>query len=240
MFNNDDEEPFENNNDKYIMFSKDEKDIKIENSSFDNEIKNEFQNEINTEENNEMIPSFPYKPNIEEKENLENENEINEKDDNQNIISNDYDEVKMNIKNYLKDKIEKENIDTNENNDKENINNNNYSDLKERNNLTEPFGNNDPNAKSNLTQVQITNSSMSKGLKNLVINSTKTSIESLGNSIDNYIKMENLYLQDGKITNYEISNTNNLTTNNNKNDNDKDIVIKNSKKSINKLNEMRN
>ena len=211
MFNNDDEEPFENNNDKYIMFSKDEKDIKIENCNFDNEIKNEFQNKINTEENNEMIPSFPYKPNIEEKENLENENEINEKEDNQNIISNDYDEVKMNIKNYLKDKIEKENVDSNENNVKENINNNNYSDLKERNNLTEPYGNNDPNAKSNLTQVQITNSSMSKGLKNLVINSTKTSIESLGNSIDNYIKMENLYLQDGKITNYEISNTNNLT-----------------------------
>ena len=87
-----------------------------------------------------------------------------------------------------------------------------------------------------MTQAQITNSSISKGLKNVVINSTKSSIESLGNSIDNYIKMENLYLQDGKInstaTNFDISNTNNLNSNNN-------INLKNSKNSYNKLNEMR-
>ena len=240
MFNNEEEELFENNNNKYIMFSKDEKDIKIETTSCENEIKNEPQKEMNTGEINDIIPSLPYKSNIKEDENMDNESESKEKDEEQN--NNDYDEEKMNIKNYLKDKIEEENIETDENNEKENNNNiNNVNfDMKERINLTETYGNNDPNIKTNLTQVQITNSSISKGLKNVMINSTKSSIESLGNSIDNYIKMENLYLQDGKIntttTNFDVSNTNNLTTNNNNNN----ISLKNSKNSYNKSNEMRN
>ena len=239
MFNNEEDEPLENNNNKYIMFSNEEKDIKIETTSCENEIKNEPQNDIDKDELNEIIPSFPYKLNL-KKENINNENELNEKDNNQNILSNDYDKVKMSIKNYLKDKIEKENIEVNENNEKDNINNN--SDIKEKINLTETYGNNEPNIKTNLTQVQITNSSVSKGLKNIMINSTKTSIESLGNSVDNYIKMENLYLQDGKInstpTNYDISNTNNLTNNNNNNNNDANL--QNSKNSNNKLNKKRN
>ena len=46
MFDNEEEEPFENNNNKYIMFSKDEKDIKLETTSCDNEMKNEHQNKI--------------------------------------------------------------------------------------------------------------------------------------------------------------------------------------------------
>ena len=242
MFDNEEEEePFENNNNKYIMFSKDEKDIKLETTSCDNEMKNEHQNKIISDEFNEMIPSLPFKSNIDEKENqekLKNINDSTDKNDKEivqnNLISNDYDEVKMNIKNYLKDKIEKENIEATENKEKEK---NNNSDSNQRKNLTETNINNEPNIKNNLTQVQITNSSLSKGLKNVVINSTKTSIESLGNSIDNYIKMENLYLQDGKInsttTNYDISNTNNLTTNNN------NINLKKSKNSYNKLNEMR-
>ena len=121
MFDNEEEEPFENNNNKYIMFSKDEKEIKQETTNCENEIKNEQQNEIISDELNEMIPSFPYNSNIDEKENKENLNNINELNDKNdkeidqnNIISNDYDEVKMNIKNYLKEKIEKENIETNQ------------------------------------------------------------------------------------------------------------------------------
>lgn len=79
--------------------------------------------------------------------------------------------------------------------------------------------NNNINNKNNLTQVQVSNSTLSKGLNNMVINSSK-SAESNDNSIDNYIKMEALYLQDGKInstiTNYDASNTyNNITNNNN-------------------------
>ena len=232
MINDEEDEPCENDNNKYIMFSKEEKDIKKDGVSDDNEIENDNKNEI--------IPSLPYKTNFEgkEKRNLKNENNLEGMEMNQNILSNDYDEVKMNIKNYLKDKIEKQNIETNEDIENEDINNNASSDLKENNNLIKTNENHEPNLKENLTQLQITNSSLSKGLKNAVINSTKTSLESLGNSIDNYIKMENLYLQDGKInsttTNYDISNTNNLTTNNNNN-----INIKNSKNSFNKLNEMR-
>ena len=232
MINDEEDEPCENDNNKYIMFSKEEKDIKKDGVSDDNEIENDNKNEI--------IPSLPYKTNFEgkEKRNLKNENNLEGMEMNQNILSNDYDEVKMNIKNYLKDKIEKQNIETNEDIENEDINNNASSDLKENNNLIKTNENHEPNLKENLTQFQITNSSLSKGLKNAVINSTKTSLESLGNSIDNYIKMENLYLQDGKInsttTNYDISNTNNLTTNNNNN-----INIKNSKNSFNKLNEMR-
>ena len=57
----------------------------------------------------------------------------------------------------------------------------------------------------------------------MIINSSKTSGESMGISIDNYIKMENLYLQDGNInsttTNNDNSNinNNNIKTNNNSN-----------------------
>ena len=54
----------------------------------------------------------------------------------------------------------------------------------------------------------------------MVINSSK-SVESNGNLIDNYIKMEALYLRDGKINsniiNYDASNTYNNITNNNNN-----------------------
>ena len=152
MFDNEEEEPFENNNNKYIMFSKDEKDIKLETTSCDNEMKNEHQNKIISDEFNEMIPSLPFKSNIDEKENQEKLKNINdstdknEKEINQNnLISNDYDEVKMNIKNYLKDKIEKENIEATENKEKEK---NNNSDSNQRKNLTETNINNEPNIKN--------------------------------------------------------------------------------------------
>ena len=235
MFNN--EEDNMDNNDKYIMFSKEEKDMKIEATSFDNEIKIEHQNELNNDEEKDIIPPLQYKSEDKEKieeENIDKENNTNNNDEiNHNILSNDYDEVKMNIKNYLKEKISQQNNEIIEIKEKDNIeNNSNYDDKK---NLTDICGNSDMNIKNTFNQVQITNSSISKGLKNVVINSTKSSIESIGNSVDNYIQMENLYLQDGKInsttTNYENSNTNNLTTNNN-------ISLKNSKNSYNKLNEM--
>ena len=238
MFNDEDDNI--DNNNKYIMFSKDEKDIKMETTSFDNEIKIEPQNDLNSEEEKDIIPPLPYKSEQKEnneEENINNEdniNDINNKEINENILSNNYDEVKMNIKNYLKEKITKQNNEIKEIKDNDNIeNNSNFDDKK---NLTDIHLNSDINIKNNFTQVQITNSSMSKGLKNVVINSTKSSIESLGNSVDNYIHMENLYLQDGKInsttTNYDNSNTNNLTTNNN-------ISLKNSKNSYNKINDIK-
>ena len=68
---------------------------------------------------------------------------------------------------------------------------------------------------------------MIKGLNNMVINSSRTLGESLRNSIDNYIKMENLYLQDGKINstenNNDTSNTVNKTVSNNNNTISKDL-----------------
>ncbi len=83
-----------------------------------------------------------------------------------------------------------------------------------------PAKNNNINNKNNLTQVQVSNNTLSKGLNNMVINSSK-SVESNGNLIDNYIKMEALYLRDGKINsniiNYDASNTYNNITNNNNN-----------------------
>ena len=109
MFNDEDDN-IENNN-KYIMFSKDEKDIKMETTSFDNEIKIEPQNDLNSEEEKDIIPPLPYKSEQKEnneEENINNEdniNNINNKEINENILSNNYDEVKMNIKNYLKEKI---------------------------------------------------------------------------------------------------------------------------------------
>ena len=121
----------------------------------------------------------------------------------------------MSIKNYLKDKISKK------------YNNN---EIDNNNNLNK---NNDVEMKNNITQVQISNSSLSKGLNNMIINSSRTSVESIGNSIDNYIKMENLYLQDGKInstaTNYDNSNTNNNLTTTNNNNSNLPTNIKNSK-----------
>ena len=113
MFNDEDDN-IENNN-KYIMFSKDEKDIKMETTSFDNEIKIEPQNDLNSEEEKDIIPPLPYKSEQKEnneEENINNEdniNNINNKEINENILSNNYDEVKMNIKNYLKEKITKQN-----------------------------------------------------------------------------------------------------------------------------------
>ena len=72
----------------------------------------------------------------------------------------------------------------------------------------------------------------------MMINSTKSSVECLGNSIDNYIQMENLYLQDGKVNlmtnNQDINNINNIAINNNKKTN-----LKNSKNSYNKMNEIK-
>ena len=59
MFNDEDDNI--DNNNKYIMFSKDEKDIKMETTSFDNEIKIEPQNDLNSEEEKDIIPPLPYK-----------------------------------------------------------------------------------------------------------------------------------------------------------------------------------
>ena len=57
-----------------------------------------------------------------------------------------------------------------ENNDEENIINNDSS-LNQKHNLTEIPNNNENNIKpENLTEVQITNSSISKGIKNKKIN----------------------------------------------------------------------
>jgi hypothetical protein len=202
MFKNEDEEDSYENN-KYIMSNNEEKDIKIETTTNENEIKSELLNhEINTEETNQIIPAMQYKSNS---ENQNNNNNIDE-----NLISNDFEEAKMSIKNFLKNKISSQYNKT-ENNEKE-----------ENNILNENNNKNNTDIKNALTQVQMSNSSISKGLNNMVINSSRTSGESMGNSIDNYIKMENLYLQDGKInstgTNYDCSNTNNnITTNNNSN-----------------------
>ena len=220
MFKNEDEEDSYDNN-KYLMSNEEEKDIKIgttnenENEN-ENEIKNEILNhEINTEDTNQIIPVIQYKSSLEKENNIEkeyeNENHINI----ENILSNDLEEAKMSIKNFLKEKISKQYNKT-ENNEKDNYNINNISNEneKDKNNI---------DMNNYLTQVQVSNSSLSKGLNNMVINSSRTSGESMGNSIDNYIKMENLYLQDGKInstvTNIDNSNTNNnnITTNNNSN-----------------------
>ena len=212
--NEDEEDSFDNN--KYIMKNNEEKGIKIETTTNENENENEILNhEINTEETNQIIPVLEYKSNIENENNINNENE--------NLLSNNYDEAKMSIKNYLKDKISKQYNKTDQNE----IDNNNSNE-----------DNNNNDLKNQLPQIQLTNSSLSKGLNNMVINSTRSSVESLGNSIDNYIKMENLYLQDGKInstgTNNDISNTNNtnnnITTNNNSNLTTNNKDAKNSKK----------
>ena len=219
MFKNEDEEDSYENN-KYIMSNNEEKDIKVETTTNENEIKNELLNhEINTEETNQIIPVMQYKSNTEN----QNDNNIYE-----NLISNDFEEAKMSIKNFLKNKISSQYNKT-ENDEKE-----------ENNILNENNNKNNTDIKNALTQVQISNSSISKGLNNMVINSSRTSGESMGNSIDNYIKMENLYLQDGKInstgTNYDCSNTNNnITTNNNSNhtpnsQNNKNSTKKNEKK----------
>ena len=202
--NEDEEDSYENN--KYIMSNNEEKDVKIETTSDENEVKNESLNhEINTEETNQIIPVLQYKSNS------ENQNDNNINNINENILSNEYEEAKMSIKNFLKEKISKQynKTDNNENEENNILNENNHK--------------NNTDIKNNFTQVQVSNSSLSKGLNNMMINSSRTSGESVGNSIDNYIKMENLYLQDGKInstgTNYENSNTNNnnITTNNNSN-----------------------
>ena len=99
-------------------------------------------------------------------------------------MSNNYDEVKNSIKNYLKDKITKQYYKTEEDEKDHNANSTRNK--------------NEINIKNNTDQipVQISNSTISKGLNNLMINSSRTSVESPGNSIDHYIKMENLYLQD--------------------------------------------
>ena len=66
MFKNDEEEPGENNNNKYIMFSKDDKNENIELANIENQ--NEQQNDKNTNESNEIFSSSPYKNNLDEKE----------------------------------------------------------------------------------------------------------------------------------------------------------------------------
>ena len=48
--------------------------------------------------------------------------------------------------------------------------------------------------KNYVIQVKVSNSSLIKGLNNMIINSSRISGDSIGNSIDNYIKMENLFL----------------------------------------------
>ena len=121
MFKNEDEEDSFENNNKYIMSNDEEKDIKIETTTNENENENEIKkelnneiilnnNEINTDEPN-IIPVIKYQSNIENKNNINNDI----------ALSNDYDEVKMSIKNYLKDKISKNN--NTDNNEIDNVNN---------------------------------------------------------------------------------------------------------------------
>jgi hypothetical protein len=237
LFKNEDEEDSYDNN-KYIMSNDEEKDVKIDTTNQnenenenENEIKNEILNhEINTEETNQIIPVIQYKSNLENQNDIEkeNQNEIENNMNNENLFSNDLEKAKLSIKNFLKEKISNQYNKT-EDNENENENDNNINKISIENENDK----NNKDVKNYLTQVQVSNSSLSKGLNNMVINSSRTSGESMGNSIDNYIKMENLYLQDGKInstvTNIDNSNTNNnnITTNNNSN---LPTNIKNSKK----------
>ena len=113
IFKNEGEDSFEENN-KYIMSNEELKDMKIETTTNENE--NEIANELlnNKETNsfedgndnieNKIIPVVKYQSNLDNEE-KNNKEELRNNEYNENILSNDYNEVKISIKNYLKNKI---------------------------------------------------------------------------------------------------------------------------------------
>lgn len=100
------------------MSNEELKDVKIETTTNENEVTNELLNnkETNSLEDrnetneNKIIPVVKYQSNL-DTEDKNNKEEIRNNEDNENILSNEYDEVKISIKNYLKNKLLNQNKD---------------------------------------------------------------------------------------------------------------------------------